>query len=220
MPLVRHLESAAAPGVYLYCERSKENTKLHAALAKALGEIEEPKRNRSGQYGEYADLAALRKATRAPLANNGLFITQTFVLMGNEMVLNTTLGHSSGEYMSSQVPIRQAQNPQHTMAYATYMRRMAYAAILSLSSEDDDDGETAADAAVASHSESQQSLFDRALKGISTADTAEAVNKVLVKVREKESVGDMAAGSHAALLKAGDARKAELSRIASKGAAK
>ena len=129
MPTIRTLESNVAGGVFVYVERSKEIAKLFASLVKAQGEFEEVRKNRTGQYGEYADLASLRKATKAALANNGLAVFQTFHLVNDEMILNTTLAHSSGEYMSSQVPIKAASNPQQTTATVTYYRRMSYNAV-------------------------------------------------------------------------------------------
>lgn len=119
MPTMRNLESFHADGVFVYVERSKEIATLFSSLVKAMGEMEEPKKNRKGQYGEYTDLPALRRATRVPLASNGLAVIQTFHMNEGEMVLNTTLAHSSGEYLSSQTPIKTSQNPQQTMAYAT-----------------------------------------------------------------------------------------------------
>lgn len=210
MPVVRTLESHVANGVFVYIERSKEITKLFSALVKAMGEMEEPKKNRKGQYGEYADLASLRKATRLPLSSNGLAVIQTFHMVNDEMVLNTTLAHASGEYMSSQTPIKTSQNPQQTMAYATYMRRMAYSAILSLSSEDDDDGEGAADAAASAATQGREVLYTRAEKSIKTAQSPEAIDEILKRVDAKVASGEMDGRAGSDLRKVADSRKAAL----------
>lgn len=210
MPVVRTLESHVGTGVFLYVERSREIGKLFASLVKAMGEMEEPKKNRKGQYGEYADLASLRKATRLPLARNGLAVIQTFHMLNDEMVLNTTLAHTSGEYMSSQTPIKASQNPQQTMAYATYMRRMAYSAILSLSSEDDDDGEGAADAAASAATQGREVLYTRAEKSLKTAQTPEAIDAILSRVDAKVKAGEMDDRAGSDLRKVADSRKAAL----------
>lgn len=212
MPTIRTLESHVSNGVFVYVERSKEIAKLFSSLVKAMGEMEEPKKNRKGQYGEYADLSALRRATRTPLASNGLAVIQTFHLSEGEMVLNTTLAHTSGEYLSSQTPIKTSQNPQQTMAYATYMRRMAYSAILSLSSEDDDDGEGAADAAASAASEGRENLYARADKSIKTAATPAAVDEILRRVEAKVQAGEMDARAVSDLRKVGETRKAILAK--------
>jgi hypothetical protein len=216
MPTMRTLEAHAQPGVFVYVERSKDIARLSAALVKAQGEMEEPRKNRKGQYGEYADLAALRKAARLPLANNGLSVTQTFHLADSDMVLNTTLMHQTGEWISSQVPIKASQNPQQTMAYATYMRRMAYSALLSLSSEDDDDGEGAADAAVAAANEDGLALVERARKSLRSAESAEAIEKVLKAVADYEARREMPPGSTNELRKVAEVRRAALSRRSEK----
>jgi hypothetical protein len=212
MPELRTIERAAHNNVFVYVERSKEIAKLFAALVTAMGEMEEPRKNRKGQYGEYADLAALRKATRAPLAKNGLAVIQTFHMNDGELVLNTTLAHASGEYLSSQTPIKTSQNPQQTMAYATYMRRMAYSAILALSSEDDDDGEGAADAAASAASQGREVLYQRAEKSIKTANSAEALDDLLKRIDDKVRSGEMDDRAGVDLRKVADARRQALAK--------
>jgi hypothetical protein len=212
MAVIRNLEQQTAPGVFLYVERSRDASKLFSALCLAQGQFEEPRRNRKGQYGEYADLASLRKATRQALAGNGLFLMQTFHLLGDELVLNTTLGHSTGEYVSSQVPIKTATNPQQTAAYVTYMRRMAYSAMLSLSSEDDDDGEGAAAASVSSEVENWDAQFARAQKKLNSCVSSEAVDELMDRVAEKVRSKAMAPDAVQKLQTAANARKAMLSR--------
>lgn len=210
MPTIRTLSQHAAAGVFVYVERSEQISKLFAALAAAQGQFEEPKKNRKGQYGEYADLAALRKATRAGLTANGLVLVQTFHLHGEELILNTTLGHSSGDYISSQVPIKTSQNPQATTGYATYMRRMAYSAMLSLSSEDDDDGEAASAAAVHAESEGLESRMERASRAIQQAADAKAVDLLMEKVRQQVAAKGLPADAATRLTHVADQRKAQL----------
>lgn len=212
MPEIRTIERAAHNSVFVYVERSKEIAKLFAALVAAMGQMEEPRKNRRGQYGEYADLAALRKATRAPLAHNGLAVIQTFHMNEGELVLNTTLAHTSGEYLSSQTPIKTSQNPQQTMAYATYMRRMAYSALLALSSEDDDDGQGAADAAVAAASQGREVLYQRAERSIKTADNVEAIDALLKRIDAKVRSGEMDDQAGVDLRKVADARRQALAK--------
>jgi hypothetical protein len=210
MTAIRPIESFAKPGVFLYVERSQDSAKLFAALARASGLFDEPKKNRKGQYGHYADLASLRKATRQALAENGLMVIQTFHLHGEEMVLNTTLAHSSGEWFSSQVPIKQATNPQQTTAYATYMRRMAYSAILSLSSEDDDDGEVAATAAVSAETDGWESKFKRASTSLRSAESIAHVDQIMQRVADAIGRKEMAPDAQVKLQSLANARKIEL----------
>jgi hypothetical protein len=207
---MRPIESYANPGVFLYVERSKEVGSLFTALAEAHANFETPKKNRHGQYGEYADLVALQQATKSALAAAKLFVCQTFHTAGEEMILNTTLGHGSGEYISSQVPIKQSQNPQHTTAYATYMRRLAYSAILSLAADDDQDGEAASTAATTAEAESQETVLKRALKAIQTAETLQSLEQKLARVRAAVADGSLPANSEARLASVANQRRIEL----------
>lgn len=218
MTTVRSLESHALPGVFLYVERSKEVGKLFTALGAANAKFEVPRKNRKGQYGEYADLVALKQATHAGLGANGLFVIQTFHQSGEELVLNTTLGHASGEYISSQVPIKQSVNPQHTTAYVSYMRRMAYAAILCLAADDDQDGEGASAAATSAESEGWDAQFRRALKAIQSAKTLPELEAHLAKVRIKVVDRLMPPDSEARLASPANTRRMELRRNGDGGA--
>ena len=219
MTVLRNLESHAAPGVFLYVERSREVGKLFTALAAAHAKFETPRKNRTGQYGEYADLVALKAATQAGLGANALFVAQTFHQLGEELILNTTLAHASGEYISSQVPIRQSQNPQHTTAYVSYMRRMAYSAILSLAADDDQDGEGAAAAAVSAQSEDWDAQLKRAKKAIEQARTLQELEGHLAKVRNRVADRMMPPDSESRLASAANQRRIELRKEGGDGAA-
>jgi hypothetical protein len=204
--------------VFLYVERSKEVSKLFTALSTAHAKFETPRKNRKGQYGEYADLVALQTATRVGLAGSGLFVCQTFHSQGEELILNTTLGHASGEYISSQVPIKQSLYPQHTTAYVSYMRRMAYSAILSLAADDDQDGESASAAATSAEVEGWDAQFKRALKSIQSAESVAAIDSLISKVRAKVVDKTMAPDSEVRLQSAINARKLELRKPGEGGA--
>jgi hypothetical protein len=208
--VIQPIESHAAKEVFLYVERSKDTGKLFSALAIASGQFEEPKKSRRGQYGNYADLASLRRATKTALAANNLALIQTYHLQGDEMVLNTTLCHASGEYISSQIPIKQSTNPQQTTSYATYMRRMAYASILSVAAEDEDDGEGASDAATSAEVEGWESLYRRALKSIQTAQTVAEIDAVMAKVTAMAADRRMQPDSPVRMQSAANQRKVEL----------
>lgn len=210
MTTMRSLESHAVPGVFLYVERSKEIGKLFTALAAASAVFETPKKNRKGQYGEYADLVALKTATKTGLSGNQLFVVQTFHICGEELILNTTLAHGSGEYISSQVPVKQSVNPQHTTAYVSYMRRMAYAAILSLAAEDDQDGEGAVAAATSAEAEGWDAQFKRAVKAIQSAASLQELEGHLSKVRAKVTDRLMAPDAEVRLTSIANSRRMQL----------
>ena len=120
---------------------------LAAALAKAQGEISPAMKDRTAKITqtagyEYATLTSLWESARAALSKNGLAVTQVTNFDANgEIVLLTTLLHSSGEWIGGVYPIRTAdQKPQTLGSALTYARRYAFGALVGLTSDDDDDG--------------------------------------------------------------------------------
>lgn len=87
----------------------------------------------------YADLASVWEACREPLTKNGLSVAQLVRSEGPIVKLTTMLIHSSGQYLSSEFCIKaEKETPQGMGSAITYARRYALAAIVGISSEDDD----------------------------------------------------------------------------------
>jgi hypothetical protein len=134
--------------------------KLALALAKAQGtftfakkESEAPvfeSKERGGRpVGKrtYADLAAVLEAVRKGLSENELAIIQTpFPQSNGGVLLRTTLAHSSGEWMASEIslPADRMGAIQGWGSALTYARRYALAAMVGIA-QDDDDGQAAQD---------------------------------------------------------------------------
>ena len=182
---------AAPRRTYVYREKSDNTKNLDHAFAKAQGKFLVPKKNRTAQYGNYADLLALLQATTEALTSNGLSIRQEYHSLEGELYLVTVLSHESGEWVTSTLPIKQAALPQHTTAYMTYMRRAAYSAICCLSADDEDDGESANVAATASAGESSKALERRAAAAITTAANKDAMELLLKRVEVRVENADM-----------------------------
>ena len=120
---------------------------LLKALSKFQGELENVEKAKAGHGYKYATLGNCIDAAKPALKANGLSVIQ---LMGNgeggTTTMETVLGHSSGEYISSMctMPIAKLQggggsNPAQIMgASITYMRRYQYAAIIGLAQDDTD----------------------------------------------------------------------------------
>lgn len=90
---------------------------------------------------KYATLAALVNESKDLLAKNGLAVSQ---LLGGEGSVTTILMHTSGEFMLDTLTLKPSrEDPQGRGGAITYARRYAYAAILGLVSDKDDDGNTA-----------------------------------------------------------------------------
>ena len=123
---------------------------LAAALARAQGAFSNPAKDRDNPYfgSRYTTLGAVIEATRGPLADNGLSLTQTIGAgAGGERspILRTRLLHSSGQWIASEVPLFAAgKGSQAFGSELTYMRRYAVCALLNIApAEGDDDGNAA-----------------------------------------------------------------------------
>ena len=89
----------------------------------------------------------MQNATRKALSENGLSITQGGEPVNGEWRLNTTLRHTSGGSVTTFLPLLAfSKGPQAAGSELTYMRRYAYAAILNITADEDDDANTAQDA--------------------------------------------------------------------------
>jgi hypothetical protein len=119
-------------------------TSALASFHKAVGTIH---KNSKAQYGSFASLADVLSAIATPLSEAGLAVTQTFIPTEDSTILRTTLRHSSGETVDSDVPLIKVQgrNALHDWGGAvTYQRRFALLAILNLAAGmEDDDGDGA-----------------------------------------------------------------------------
>lgn len=174
-----------------YREKSQLTGDLAKALAMAQGQFLPVEKDSVGEFGKFASLAALRKATAQALADNGLSISQEYTPTDTGMLLVTVLSHESDQWISSVMPIKVAQHPQQTVAYCTYMRRAAYAAILCLAAEADDDGAGATVASISAESQAWAEQKQLASDAIAAAANATRVEAVLAKVKTKIGSGEM-----------------------------
>lgn len=126
-------------------QHSETVGKLFESLAKAQGKIESALKDKKNPFfkSSYADLTSIWDACRSPLSENGLAIIQTVEGTKAEPFLVTWLGHASGEWIKSKLPLLvMKQDPQALGSAITYARRYALSAIVGVCS-DDDDGEKA-----------------------------------------------------------------------------
>lgn len=126
--------------------------KLAEALSKFQGSLKQPKLSKSVKVAtkdgrsytfQYADLAACISAAAPELQKNGLAVIQTI----QGQVLVTTLVHSSGEFVTSQLPLHQGTLSSNAFqqigSMITYLKRYAYCAILGIVADEDDDANAA-----------------------------------------------------------------------------
>ena len=116
---------------------------LAAALSKAQADITGALKDSSNPFfkSKYADLASCWDACRKQLAANNLAVIQTIYVHweSGQTMLATTLVHSSGEWIRSDLPVLAKDlSPQAQGSGITYARRYALAAIVGLAQMDDD----------------------------------------------------------------------------------
>ncbi len=116
--------------------------KLAEALSKAQSTMSEAKEDAKNPFfkSNYADLTSVWRACRKSLTDNGLSISHTTMFMDQELVLVTTLLHSSGEWQRGYYPLMLAKRDAQSVGSAiTYAKRYALAAIVGVCVEGEDD---------------------------------------------------------------------------------
>ena len=128
-------------------------SEMAAAVVAALAEMPTIPRTRTasvlmksgGTYSySYADLADIVETVRPILAAHGLVVIQQ-PCQGADggMALLTMLLHTSGDTISSVMPLGPPREAQAMGSMLTYARRYALVALLGLATEDDADGASA-----------------------------------------------------------------------------
>lgn len=125
--------------------RSAELHELFAALAKAQADIKVAIKDSNNPFFKtrYANLQAVIECSRPALCNNGLFVTQPIRPNNDgQDCLVTILGHSSGQWISSEMKITPLKTDIQSLgSYITYLRRYCYASIVGVyDGMEDDDG--------------------------------------------------------------------------------
>lgn len=127
--------------------QSQEVNEIFEALAKAQGSIQNAVKDKKNPFykSTYADLASVFDACRKPLSENGLSIIQYPSKIDEKWILVTTIGHKSGQWIRSEIPIILSDKigPQAFGSAMTYARRYALTALVGIAAEEDDDGERA-----------------------------------------------------------------------------
>lgn len=123
-------------------KQSETIGELAGALAKAQSIMGNAAKKSNNPFfkSKYADLAEVIETIREPLSSNNLSYTQLVdVLESGQMVLTTTLMHSSGEWQSSCYPLNPVKkDPQGEGSAISYARRYGLSAMVGVAQEDDD----------------------------------------------------------------------------------
>ena len=106
-------------------------------------------------------------------------------------MLCTQLLHSSGQYIESLIPIKNATSPQQLAAAVTYARRTAYCAMVGLAADDDDDGlSTEADSAAEDLKE-DASMANMAIAALRAAKDVEERAAILARAELRTKEGKL-----------------------------
>jgi hypothetical protein len=166
--------------------------KLFEAKSKALGQLRNAPRTSKSHFGLYADLATVFDTIRKPLSDNGLDVIQCFVPYGEQYVmLVTTLGHNSGQFIRSFLPIKSNLPPQQLAATATYLKRVELAAIVGVAAEDEDDGETAQRAAAQQAATDTDRIEKALMSKARVARDQAGIDAVLAQVERGRASGQL-----------------------------
>ena len=127
--------------------QSEQIDKLATALSKAQAVMEAAAKNKRNPHfnSAYADLASIIESVRKPLTDNGLAFTQTIQTMQTGLSLETTLLHTSGQWLRSEYPLIQG-TAQQTGSSLTYARRYSLSSIAGIAADEDDDANAATQA--------------------------------------------------------------------------
>jgi hypothetical protein len=131
---------------------SPQINEIAGALAKAQGEIQNPKKNKTakvvtktgGQYTyTYADLGVVRDAVTPALSKCGIAMIQSpGVTATGKVEVTTMLAHQSGQYIGGIIGwASPGAGAQDLAGITTYLRRYAAAGLTNVFAEDDTDGE-------------------------------------------------------------------------------
>lgn len=126
--------------------KTSESVKtIMPALIKAQAKIGHAAKDATNPHfkNKYATLESVIDASKGPLLENKILISQS---LNTDNVLVTTLFHESGEFLQSEIKLMlNKQDMQQLGSAVTYGRRYALAALLGISQEDDDGNAAAQD---------------------------------------------------------------------------
>lgn len=123
---------------------------LAAALVAAQKDMPavEPDATNPHFKSKFVSLDHLIAKTRPVLNKHGLAISQAPTHIDGQPALETTIHHEGGEMVTSTMPLLLGGSDMQKLGAAlTYARRYAWAAALGISADEDDDGNSAAQAA-------------------------------------------------------------------------
>ena len=163
--------------------QSENISELAKSLALAQGEMQAAIKDSVNPFfkSKYADLGSVWDAARPVLSKNGLCIMQTTEILGDKIVMVTTLAHTSGQWVKSYLPLNPSKNDSQGIGAAiTYLRRYSLSALVGVVCDDDDDGETAVGRGKTQKSQTSSSISN---------DQWTSISKMMDRLDDENRVG-------------------------------
>lgn len=159
---------------------------------------------------KYADLSSVMAACLPALNSNGIAVFQPTGEDESGRFVRTILAHSSGETIECRVPLIVSKNDMQGYGSAvTYARRYGLMSMAGIAPEDDD-GNAAAKAAPDPRAEFEADVA-QAVRGIGREETMESLGALWGDLTKRQR----AVAEDARVIKAKDAKKADLTRALS-----
>jgi hypothetical protein len=120
------------------------NPKLCEALVKFQAAVRPAQKNAVNPHlkNKYANLESVFEAIRQPMSDYGLAIVQAPSMADGQLMLTTTIVHTSGESISQTMAVPMADVKIQSIGSAlTYLRRYMASSMLGVVTGEDDDGE-------------------------------------------------------------------------------
>lgn len=125
---------------------STDTKDIFTALVNAQSEMPSAPKDATNPHfrSKYATLQSIVETSLPVLKKYGLGIVQTFQDNCDGISITTTLVHNSGQFISGTLHLKPTKNdPQGYGSAITYGRRYAWAAMIGMVADEDDDGNAA-----------------------------------------------------------------------------
>jgi len=173
--------------------KSESITNLVKSLTTFQGKMTAVKKDATNPFykSKYATLDTIWESIRKPLSENGLSVAQTMNLIEDKNVLETTLYHTSGEWISGTQLVNPIKDdPQSLGSAISYARRYSLSAILGIVTDEDDDANVATKPETKPKEKPISTIVEAPQK--SETITPAQTKKIYASVKEKGITADQA----------------------------
>lgn len=160
-----------------------------SAIFAMQGEVLESYKNSVNPHfkSRYSDLVAVMEALREPMQKNGLCVVQTTFMENDRFFLKTKIFHISGQWISSDYPLKPLKDDPQSMGSAiTYARRYSLAAMTGLVQVDDDGNEASKTKKERFKEDPKENKTPRMITRMITKEEYEEIKKCLGGDEKKE----------------------------------